>query len=95
MTKPTIAPITYDPAGVMIPETGLSWEELTWLGPQLEAARNETLDDLELWKSRGAVPKRKVPLDAGFIDLPERLLANYSQKKEQSSKNSGNTLKWY
>ncbi|MBN2023042.1 MAG: glucose-6-phosphate isomerase [Pirellulales bacterium] len=77
-------PITYDPAGVLIRETGLSAADLAWLGPRLEAARNEVLDDLALWHSGEPVPKEKQPLDAGFIDLPERLLDQYRAKGDQS-----------
>ncbi len=83
MSQSTRPLIQYDPSGMFQPETGLSREDVNWLGPRLETARREVLDDLELWK-RAAVPKRKQPLDAGFIDLPERLLDDYALHKEQS-----------
>ena len=84
MSQSTKPLIQYDPSGVFQQETGLSHEDINWLGPQLEAARREVLDDLELWKHKSAVPKRKQPLDAGFIDLPERLLDEYAMQREQS-----------
>src|SRR5690606_9808100 len=49
-----------------------SWEAL---GSAMEAARAETLADVDLWDSGQSVPPEKQPLDAGFIPLPERLLA--------------------
>lgn len=45
------------------------------LAGRLEAARDEVLADVELWRSGGDVPADKQPLDAGFIPLPEDLLA--------------------
>ena len=50
----------------------------------IEAARAEVLADVELWRSGGRVPEGKVPLDAGFIDLPERLLAEYDRDRAGS-----------
>ena len=66
------APICYDPSACdrFIDET--SWEALS---DAIEAARAETLADVDLWDSGRAVPVEKQPLDAGFIPLPERLLA--------------------
>ena len=77
MNASGITNITYDPSAAFIRQTGISREDLKWLKPQLLAARNEVLDDLTLWKSGEAVPEEKQPLDAGFIDLPERLLQEY------------------
>ncbi len=76
--------IKYDPSATLIPETGLAQADLDWIAPRLEAARAETLDDLALWQAGGAVPETKIPLDAGFMELPERLLNEYEQKKEAS-----------
>lgn len=76
--------LRYDPAGVMLPGTGLSPADLTQLAPRLEAARREVLADQQLWVSGGAVPAEKQPLDAGFMELPERLLADYRAKRGES-----------
>lgn len=81
----TIEPLRYDPAGAMLPETGISPDDLKGLAPKLEAARREVLADLQLWHRGGPVPKEKEPLDAGFHDLPDRLLAEYRQKRESNS----------
>ncbi|MGY8768796.1 MAG: glucose-6-phosphate isomerase [Pirellulales bacterium] len=78
-------PIKYDAAGVLIPETGLSQDDLQLLAPQLEAARREFLDvDLALYASGDAVPDAKQPLDAGFFEMPEKLLSEYEADSEGS-----------
>lgn len=77
-------PLTYNPRGVFLPRTGLDRFQLESLAPQLVAARDEALADIELWRSGSPVPAAKRPLDAGFIDLPEQLLGEYRQNREQS-----------
>jgi len=96
MTDSTFPLISYDPSGAMLPETGISRAELDELAPRLVAARNEVLDDLALWHAGGPVPEAKQPLDAAFIDLPERLLDEHAAKGDRSQlariKAAGNHL---
>src|SRR5687767_1751814 len=82
--NPKNEPIRYDPSGVFIDEHGIQRSDLAELGPRLEAARSETLADVELWKSKRPVPQEKQPLGASFIELPERLLAAYKQDRHGS-----------
>ncbi len=84
MSDRPLTPLRYDFSGTIIPETGLSPEDLTWIGPRLEAARAEVLADLNLFHQGGPVPQLKQPLDAGFTDLPDRLLDEYAQKGDSS-----------
>ena len=77
-------PITYDPAAVLAASHGLTQSDLDQLSLKLEAARDEVLADLELFSSGGNVPAEKEPLDAAFIDLPERILAEYRDKRGNS-----------
>lgn len=84
MSDRPLTPLRYNPAGVLLPETGLSSQRLEWIIPRLEAARGEVLADLELFHSGGAVPAEKQPLDAGFTDLPDRLLDAYRQQGASS-----------
>ena len=84
MPKAPIVPLIYNPAGAIIPGTGISADELSALTPRLEAARKEVLADAELWQRGGSVPKNKEPLDAGFHFLPDRLLAEYKEKRDAS-----------
>jgi glucose-6-phosphate isomerase len=50
----------------------------------LLAARDETLNDVELLQSGRPVPAQKQPLDAGFIQWPEELLADVERNKANS-----------
>ena len=47
------------------------------LGEALRKARQEVVDDVALLNSGGEIPDLKRPLDAGFIELPEQLLAEF------------------
>ena len=84
MSTPQIKPITYDPSAATIAEHGLAADDLAKLAPQLDAARDEVLADAELWNAGGDVPTEKQPLDAGFMELPQRLLAEYRERRDDS-----------
>lgn len=84
MNSRSIVPLRYNSSGVMIPATGLTPADLVELTPRLEQARAQVLDDVALWQSGGDVPAAKEPLDAGFVELPERLLAEYGQSRAAS-----------
>ncbi|MDT7605255.1 MAG: glucose-6-phosphate isomerase [Acidobacteriota bacterium] len=84
MNDQSFKPVTYDPSNVLIEGTGLSASELTKLAPRLVAARDEVLADLEMVNTGATVPSAKQPLDAGFIDLPDRLLAAYRSDNDAS-----------
>lgn len=76
--------ISYDPTGVMLAEHGLTADDLPGLAAKLDSARDEVLADAKLWAEGGAVPAEKEPLDAGFHELPDRLLAEYHEKGADS-----------
>jgi glucose-6-phosphate isomerase len=77
--------VTYDPSGCYLGSTGLTAASLQELAPRLEAAREEVLvKDAALYASGGAIPAEKNPLDAGFLDLPKRLLDEYSADRPSS-----------
>lgn len=76
--------LSYDPSAAFLDSTGISREELAALADRLNAARREALADVELWRSGGPVPREKQPLDAGFVPLPERILAEYREGRQQS-----------
>ncbi|NOY43224.1 MAG: glucose-6-phosphate isomerase [Planctomycetes bacterium] len=76
--------ITYNPAGLLLPEHGLAEDALANLAPKLQAARDEVLSDAKLWAAGEEVPAEKQPLDAGFHELPDRLLAEYRELGPES-----------
>ena len=84
MTAQAAENLTYDPSNAYLPEHGLSPTDLTDLGPKLDAARAEVWADLQLLRSGDPIPEHKKPLDAGFIDLPDRLLTDHRAHPETS-----------
>ena len=81
---PTIRPITFDPSGCFVDEHGISKEQLAGLAPRMEEIRHEVLKtDLKLY-AEGNAPEEKQPLDAGFLEMPERLLDAYQTDRAAS-----------
>lgn len=80
-----IKPISFDYDGALIPENGITQEQIDRLTIQLEAAREEVLHtDLPLYASGNEVPMEKQPLDAGFHEMPERMLDEYQTNRPGS-----------
>ncbi len=76
--------IRYDPSGVFLERGGISRADLEQLQPRLAAACDEVLADARLWAKGGPVPSEKDPLDAGFHELPNRLLDERRDKAAAS-----------
>jgi glucose-6-phosphate isomerase len=80
-----IVPLTYDPAGVFLDRRGIARADLVELSPKLEAARREVaVVDADIFAGDGTIPAAKLPLDAGFYQMPERLLVEYEQHAANS-----------
>jgi glucose-6-phosphate isomerase len=79
--QPATDPIHYDPAAVLA-TGGISRADLDGLAGRLDAARTETLADVDRWRSGGTRPGEV--LDPAFIDLPDRLLADYQTSRTTS-----------
>ncbi len=78
-------PLRFDYSGVLRPEFGLSESQIEAALSELDAYRREMLTtDLELFGRGTDIPAEKVPLDAGFIDLPDRLLDEYRTVRSTS-----------
>ena len=94
MSSQDITLIRYEPAGAFVPGRGVTVGSLELLAGALEAARAEVLEDLSLLNHDGLsqdginegakIPDHKVPLDAGFIEMPQRLLSEYRQQPSSS-----------
>ena len=69
--------IAYDPSGVFLPKHGISPADLAGLGDALDEVRDEVLADAQLWADDVDVAAAKRPLDAGFHELPDRLLGEF------------------
>ena len=80
-----LTPIKFDYANSLIPEHGISEEMIQGISESLIAAQQHVLKtDLELWSSGATVPTEKQPLDAGFHEMPERILDAYQSDRENS-----------
>lgn len=80
-----IKPITFNYQGALIPDHGITTEDIEQLVPSLESARQEMLKaDLELLASGADVPTEKQPLDAAFHEMPERILDEYQSNRAES-----------
>lgn len=78
--------IEFDVAGAFHPETGLAEQDLVDFEPQLEAARARVLQDAQAFDDGDAPAAGSPdhPLDAGFHRLPDRLLADYERRRDDS-----------
>ena len=75
-----IRPIQFDPQGSFVSDHA----QLPTIYSRLEAVREEILKvDLQLFAD-GNVPSKKQPLDAGFIEMPERILEDYRTNGDKS-----------
>ena len=81
---PEIQPIRFDPQGCFLPQHGITKDSVKSISSRLLDVREEILKvDLQLY-SEGVVPSDKQPLDAGFLEMPERILDDYRTNKESS-----------
>jgi glucose-6-phosphate isomerase len=64
--------LRYNPAAA---QKLLKEKHLKKIEPDILSARDKVLEDIELYNSGGKVPANRQPLDAGFIELPGRLLS--------------------
>ena len=78
---PPTDPIGYD-CTAAISCGAISIQRLAAISGKLEQARRETLEDLDRWRAGGRRPEGV--LDPAFIDLPDRLLADYGSTRPTS-----------
>jgi len=80
-----IKPITFDPANAFVTPHGITQEQFDGMEDKLNACRAEMIkEDLTLWASGKDIPEAKQPLDAGFHEMPERILDHYQSDREAS-----------
>ena len=78
--------LRYDTSGTVGDGLSLNVGDLEALYGPLDACRQEMLvTDLELYAGDPSeIPPEKVPLDAGFFELPEKILAEYRENRDAS-----------
>lgn len=71
--------------GAFLDRRGISPADLNALAPRLERARVEVAEtDAAMFRNPATIPREKKPLDAGFFELPERLLTDFEADANQS-----------
>lgn len=84
MSKAGVMNLRMDESAALLEGTGIPAAELAKLTDALVAARREVWEVDAQQYAQKKVPAEKVPLDAGFVQLPERHLASYEQQRQQS-----------
>jgi glucose-6-phosphate isomerase len=85
MCAARLEPLRYDYSAALLPAADITRETFALLAPRLESARAEVLElDQALFDGGGAIPQDRQPLDAGFVQLPARILEAYGQQRERS-----------
>ena len=79
-----LEPLVYDPSGVIAVGGRLFECQLDKVLGALDRCRSESLADVEIRKVAAHSPPTRLPLDSAFIDLPERLLAEYHKHRSTS-----------
>lgn len=80
-----IKPITFDPTNAFVTPHGITQAQFDGIKDQLDGCRQEMLgEDLTLWADGTNIPAEKQPLDAGFHEMPERILDAYQSDRDNS-----------
>ena len=80
-----IKPLTYDPANAFVSPHGITQAQFDALRDKLNACRDEVLvEDAKLFDDGTNIPPEKQPLDAGFLEMPERMLDAYQADRANS-----------
>ncbi len=84
-SMPSSELIRFDCENALIESAGITEVKLHEVIQRLDSVRHEMLNqDLVAFHGKQTVPDSKIPLDAGFMDLPDRLLAEYDSDRSDS-----------
>ena len=85
LRRNTLLPLRFDPTGAMLPNFGIDTKQISELLPILGGIRDAIMTtELEMLAGTLAIPADMEPLDAGFITMPDRLLAEYEANRQGS-----------
>jgi len=76
--------VSYDPSGAFLEHTGISPDEFAALAPRLEGARREVLVERPGLRKSSCVAPAEQPVETDFVELPERTLDDYVDRRDQS-----------
>ena len=76
--------ISFDPQGIFFEPHGIKAQQFDDMATELTNVRAAMLnEDLQQFES-GQIPDERQPLDAGFMELPERMLEEYRTDRQSS-----------
>lgn len=85
LRRNTLRPLRFDPTGAMLPNYGFNTEQMSELLPKLGGIRDAMMTtELEMLAGNLRIPAEMEPLDAGFVTMPDRLLAEYEANRQGS-----------
>lgn len=85
LRKNKLTPLAFDSTGAFLPQHGISPNDVESLYPELEAIRDRMFgEEMEMLTGGLTIPQEMQPLDAAFIDLPNRLLSEYEADRKGS-----------
>ncbi len=77
--------LRFDFQNALFDSLGVTRDALAKILPKLETIASELWSrDLEEWRAGRPIAKERQPLDAGFMDLPDRLLEEYNTDRRAS-----------
>jgi glucose-6-phosphate isomerase len=85
LRKNSMNALRFDPSGAFHPEHGIDAVELKSLVLEMGSIRDAMMTtELDLLAGTKTIPDKMNPLDAGFVRMPERLLAEYEANRQGS-----------
>jgi len=85
LRRNSLQPLRFDPAGAFSPTHGISPEQFQELLPRLTDIRDSMMStEMEFLAGIKPTPEVMEPLDAAFVRMPARLLAEYEAGRHQS-----------
>jgi glucose-6-phosphate isomerase len=80
-----IKPLKFDFRGAIVPQISQLESLIEELTPRLYQIREELLNlDTQLFQNPQTIPPERQPLDAGFLEMPERILDAYQAERDRS-----------
>ena len=75
--------LSFDYSGSLLKDTGIAQAQIDELSQTLETIRDEmySVDLVQFHEQTEVTPERQ-PLDAGFMDLPDRMLSAYDASRD-------------
>jgi glucose-6-phosphate isomerase len=85
LRRNNLLPLRFDPSGAMNISHGIDAAQISALMPNLGGIRDSMMTtELEMLAGEKPIPPEMEPLDAGFVQMPAKLLAEYEANRHGS-----------